>query len=567
MFCHRGWCYNGTMATWFMLRSIRTRLVLLLAVLVLVPVITGFALFSRAAGTIIEQQLMDSQKAVLQQTVLHLERITGTLSIAVNYLSSSAAGRRFIAAQHDLDGGERFLAVQDLQGTMRLISTSMFRYTTHSYFITADTMATTISDTARNIEAIQASSWYLQALRQPERLHWSIEERRIWHEDGPADKLELTVARAIRSHDGSAVSAVAAVSINAADLLSILEDGMVLEEEGTEKAFDDATDRDLTMTLENGWVVRFPLAAEQVLTELRSLQRHGIIIMTALALLVAIIIVLNVFSTTQSLVTLREKIQEVEAGNLNTRMPVLNDDEIGQLARQFNRMLDQIQSLFQQVEHEHALTEEARFSRLRAQVRPHFLLNSLNTLNWSARMSGADNVSRMIQALSAILERSLYERDSVVPLSKEVETTKQFLLLETLRTGDRWEMTINDSALVGDPKCPVFCLQPLVENALEHGIAPDQAEILQVTVILRGHPKPSPGMLEIIVEDDGQGFNDLPEDGLPREGTREDSGIGLWNIHQRVTSLFGHTWGVFLEQRAPRGARVGIRLPYVSAEK
>ncbi len=550
------------MATRFLPRSIRTRLVLLLAVLVLVPVLAGFALFSRVASRIIEEQLMASQNAVLQQTVLHLERITGTLSTAVNYLSSSAAGRRFLAAQSDPDQGEQFLAVQELQSTMRLISTSMFRYTMHSYFLTEDIMVATVSDTSRNRDVIQESTWYRRALSQPERMHWSIEERRLWHDDGPAETLELTVARAIRSYDRSTVAAVAAVSINARDLLSILEDGMILEEAGTASAGTRGNEDDLFMTMENGWVVRFPLAADQVLAELRTLQRHGVILVTALALLVAVVIVLNVFSTTRSLVVLREKIQEVEAGNLNTRMPPLGDDETGQLAGQFNRMLDQIQLLFQQVEHEHHLAEEARFARLRAQVRPHFLLNSLNTLNWSARMSGADNVSRMIQALSAILERSLYERESVVPLSREVETARQFLLLETLRTGDRWDLTIDDTALDGDPQCPVFCLQPLVENALEHGIAPDREEIVQVSVILRGCPAPPPGLVEIIVEDDGRGFDTIPDDGHPREGVSADGGIGLWNIHQRVRSLFGPSWGVFLERRDPGGARVSIRFPY-----
>ncbi|TVR05728.1 MAG: HAMP domain-containing protein [Spirochaetaceae bacterium] len=547
-------------------RSLRTRLIVLLAVLVLVPVLAGFAIYTRSAAGLIERQLIESQSAVLSQTVLNLNRVIGTVNTSVNYLSSSSAVQHYIETTEPVDTAAGFFAVRDLQDTMRVVSTAGFQHTMDIFFLTPTGFVSTIVDARRNRNEFLNSRWFERANSHPERIHWTLETQRTGMSDGLRASKMLTAARAIRSYGGGGVAGVAAVSIDSRDFTLVIDPRMIIRD-GAEILIQQevvtAPLRVLSAGLENGWTIEYPLSGDLFLGDLAALQRRGLAMILLLGILLSAVIVWNVFSGTRSLLLLRRSAAEVAAGNLTARAPDLPKDEIGLLAEQFNRMLDQIGQLFEQVRREHDLAEEARMARLRSQIRPHFLLNSLNSVNLAARMSGADNVCDIIAALSSILERSLYERETTVPLSREIQTTRDFITLERLRSGDRWNIEIDADGVVGDPLCPVFCIQPLVENAVQHAVPSSRTVQLHVTVSFCCLPQASPKVLEIVVADDGVGFPEKSRGGLPEPSPT--GGIGLRNIHERIRSQFGPDWGITIEPRNPAGSRVTVRLPYRSA--
>ncbi len=550
----------------FRFRSIRTRLSFFLILLVLVPVFGVFTVYTRQAARVIEARLIESRQGVLNQTVLNLNRIIGTLATSVNYFSASPQLQRYILSLQDGDRVEQFLASQALSNTMQLVSSTAFQHEMLVFFMSDEAVVSNLTDIHRNAPRLRASEWYGRALANPLQFQWTIESLPLYTERGLRNTELLTLARAFVSHDASRVVGVSAVSILTQDILDILDPRMVIVDDRGNRLMDEPpgpTAVVLRERLENFWTLEYALSEDELFGDLLALQlQAGVFLFLLLAFLVGIIL-LYVYSSTQSLIQLRERAGLVEQGDLSVRMPRLPDDEIGQLAHQFNGMLDRIETLIHELKEEHRLVEEARFAQLKAQVRPHFLLNSLNTVQWAARMSGADNVSQMVSALSKILERALYEKAPFVRLSSELETVKQFLVLEQLRTGDQWTVSIDTDSLDVDPVCPTFCLEPLIENAIKHGLPTPDGSVMEINV--RCHRDEDRLILE--VEDSGKGFCDVP--GLPdsRPAGRPEpgvGGIGLANIQQRIQQAWGGDYGLRLYHREPHGTRAVITMPFLN---
>lgn len=197
-----------------------------------------------------------------------------------------------------------------------------------------------------------------------------------------------------------------------------------------------------------------------------------------------------------------------------------------------------------------ALLAEARLDALRSQINPHFLFNTLNTINALVR-THPDQARRVIVRLSALLRRMLYSRENTCSLREELEFIDSYVEIESMRFGEERLQMVKDvapEALAAQVPC-VF-LQPLVENAIKHGLTP-KADGGVVTV--SAHVQA--GMLDVVVQDNGVGMSsDELRDSLRR-------GIGLTNIRERLRSLYGATYRMDVESTENVGTVVRIALP------
>ena len=192
----------------------------------------------------------------------------------------------------------------------------------------------------------------------------------------------------------------------------------------------------------------------------------------------------------------------------------------------------------------------ARLAALKARLDPHFLYNALNAAVTLARRGQGDDTSRVLEELTALLRYVLDESRSSVPLSEELAFIRRYLDIMGLRFGARLTYSIRFDADVTDAPVPPLILQPLVENAVEHGVANATGPVA-VHVSAR---RASHGLL-IAVEDDGPGPN-----AAPRVGT----GIGLGATRERLAMLFGEAAALTLGPRVPRGAVTELTLPLPS---
>lgn len=275
--------------------------------------------------------------------------------------------------------------------------------------------------------------------------------------------------------------------------------------------------------------------------------------------------------------------EAISQGRLDTPdVDESREDEIGNMARAFNKMKrsmrQQLVVLEEKNEMERALhkkqrealeletlMEQEKLQKLRSQINPHFLFNTLNVILYTSQQEGAERTHALISSLGNLFRYSLASNTSLVPLSREVRIVNEFYTLNKVRFGDRirlkWE--VSPEIDLTETLVPSFLIQPMVENAFRHGLAPKEAGGTAVVSI-----QPSGETLLVTVSDDGVG---MEEDALAalRENLKSppDTGdhIGLYNVAARL-GLRGEGFGLTIDSASGEGFRVELRLPLIREE-
>lgn len=261
-------------------------------------------------------------------------------------------------------------------------------------------------------------------------------------------------------------------------------------------------------------------------------------------------------SLTRPLEELTDMTKRIKKGETDLRVKVTRHDEIGELGQSFNEMLDQIEALLVREYETKLLLNRAEYNALQAQINPHFLYNTLDTMSSIAQVRGCGEVSHLCQSLSNIFRYSLDMKNPFSTVAKEIVHLKNYIYVMNVRMrGDvEYEFDIDDEAL--KDTVPRICVQPLVENALSHGLRNVRG---RKKVAVRA--KAEGGMLIITVEDNGVGIGNAGE--LNRRMEENDldlvergSSIGLININARVKMLYGNAYGIRVESEPGSGTRV-----------
>ena len=264
---------------------------------------------------------------------------------------------------------------------------------------------------------------------------------------------------------------------------------------------------------------------------------------------------------------------------MNLRIPGERQDEVGLLGRSFNAMLQQIGRLLSQVREEQRLKREAELRSLQAHIQPHFLYNTLDTIQWLARKDGAKEAAEMVEALSKLFRIGLSKGQETIPLADELEHIRSYLKIQKTRYKDKLNYEIEAGAIRGDTLVLKLILQPVVENAIYHGIKERRGPgHIAIRVSERD------GVLEFTVEDDGVGMSEErlaalrgtlespmasggetgAGGGLPvSPAASAGSSYGLRNVQERIRLTFGESYGISVESKEKQGTRVTIRHPII----
>lgn len=304
-----------------------------------------------------------------------------------------------------------------------------------------------------------------------------------------------------------------------------------------------------------------------LLSDIRAMSRF--IFMLCLSILPIFLLLANKIykEVIYPIYVLSDKMQQIEKGELGKQIVSDRTDEFGYVFAAFNRMSKQIQHLVNCVYKEKLALKNAEIKSLQAQINPHFIYNTLEMINWKARMSGNDDISEMIEALSGILEINIDRRDSrFLMIQEEIDYIKNYIFLIQKRFGERIQFKVETSEDVLTYKIPRLILQPLVENAIGHGIEP----VGQGCIVLRIEEESE--HLTITIEDNGQGIEenkliDIQEqlgshDKVCIENEHDTKGhIGIINVQRRIKLLYGEGYGMNLYSEWEQGTRITIVLP------
>lgn len=274
--------------------------------------------------------------------------------------------------------------------------------------------------------------------------------------------------------------------------------------------------------------------------------------------------------------------RSISQGRLEeTDIQVSNKDELGELVDSFNRMkhatrkniqtLEENQQLAEQL-HKEALEraemekrlETTRMDLLQSQIKPHFLFNTLNTISGMAELEDAEKTDSMIRSLSRLFRYNLHTTDQFVSFSQELEVARDYLYLQQMRFGDRVQYELPDpsapeSSAFSSTMVPVFLLQPLVENAVIHGIAKkEQGGKITISA------EKDDDAFRIRVSDTGAGMDPDTLQGLKSALKGEPSdvrvGIGIGNLYKRLETLYGPD-SMQISSTAGEGTQIDIAIP------
>ncbi|RED61937.1 sensor histidine kinase [Cohnella phaseoli] len=254
---------------------------------------------------------------------------------------------------------------------------------------------------------------------------------------------------------------------------------------------------------------------------------------------------------------------QIRLGQLETKIGNSYPDEMGKLTETIDKMVEQLKLLIFQVESEQQAKRDAELKMLQAQINPHFLFNTLNSLKWSAMMSGNETVRQGIESLSELLRNTILVKEELIPLEMEIDNLLHYATIQRIRYGDSFKLScaMSDDELYA---ClvPKFILQPIVENSILHAGNEDGRRVgIRVEGVREG------ATLKIVIADDGKGFDMNDAQNRKSSSHAKLSGIGIGNVDERIRLHFGAAYGLVTRSAPNEGTETEIKLPILAKEE
>lgn len=292
------------------------------------------------------------------------------------------------------------------------------------------------------------------------------------------------------------------------------------------------------------------------------------IIITVLAIIISINSFISVSGAVQKPIADMEKLStKVANGDLTARIDIPKVDELDTLAENLNSMTEQIDVLIKKNMEEQKNFQKAEMKALQAQITPHFLYNTFDTIVWLAEEEHTDEVVKITKAFSDFLRISLSRGHEWITVSQELEHIKNYLTIQKIRYADILNYSIDADESLMNIKMIKLILQPLVENAIYHGIKNKRGRgELKVSV---HYTDETNSIIQFTVEDNGAGFTEERLGQVRNElrtGSQDSEKLssvyGLYNVNKKLKLYYGdHTEGLIIESESGKGSKISFRIP------
>ena len=269
---------------------------------------------------------------------------------------------------------------------------------------------------------------------------------------------------------------------------------------------------------------------------------------------------------------LQSRIEKIGEGDFSADPAIEWDNELGDIGRGINSMSANVTALMERRLEVEKQKQDLEYRMLQNQINPHFIYNTLNSIKWMATIQHAPGIAEMVTALSRLLKSISKSNERLVPLYEEFALLNDYFTIQQYRYGGTITLDVSyieDESLNQSCLIPRFTLQPLVENAIFHGIEP-KGSAGEVT--LRVERDAANGDVLIHLTDDGIGMTPeqaakaLQEPG-PEEAAAKYRHVGMWNVHKRLQYSFGEAYGLSIESEPGVGTMVTVRLPGPDSKK
>lgn len=279
-------------------------------------------------------------------------------------------------------------------------------------------------------------------------------------------------------------------------------------------------------------------------------------IVLGLAIIISIIISKEI---TRPLKVLKNSMKEVEKGNFEVvNLEVSGDNEIRSLSNTFNIMILRIKELMEQNIREQKQKRKSEIKVLQAQINPHFLYNTLDSIIWMAEGNKTNEVVIMTSSLAKLLRESISNEEETTTIEREINYIKSYLTIQKMRYKDKLEFKIDVEKSIYNVNIIKLILQPIVENAIYHGIKYKEGKSL---ISIEGYD--CGNEIEILITDTGIGLDEYQLKNILKYGKKNEksNGVGIYNVQMRLQLTYGNEYGLFYESKKSEWTRVKIKIP------
>ncbi len=545
-------------------------IMMILCSLIPVCVISGYTQI-RTVQIMREKEQIGLEQ-VLEQSVNSIDNRIQIYTNLINYLTYSSDLREIMEKECSSDY-EAYLAYTEIADPMFTMP-QLYHEEIRSITLYAENIQVEHGNTLAPLSVAQNQTWYSK-INEKGTVQWLVKQ---------GNKKEILAVRKFYRQDSIQAMLVLTLDYNRvlepfADLLTENRGGLILDEQGN--------------VVYSGYRMDAPYKPDKE-TSLNYLKEHYVCIekkiedtkwnfclyqpkeeleksvwtlllgnIPVLLLCLLLILLLGYFFSRKMVERLEQLTENMNQINLGLRKVTVvsqSKDEMGVLVRTFTRMMDEINKLISQVYEAKIKLQKTEMKALQAQINPHFLYNSLSIINWKALEADNEEISRITLALSTYYRTSLNKGETMTIAANEIRNIDAYLQIQLIMHDNSFQVIkeIQEDAL--SYSVPKLILQPLVENAIEHGLDVSEKEEkwLKISVCKEKDA------LIMAVEDNGMGMSEEQAKSII---TYRSKGYGVRNVNDRITLLYGEEYHLRVKSRQGEGCRIEIAIPVNKEEK
>ena len=546
----------------------RHKLTILLVVTALVPM-TVLALYAHSRqSTMVRSSDLEDMQSIIDQTKESIDSQTAVYSSLLNYLTYSPDIEEIIKEKNidNYTAYEKYNEIADpLLSVPKSYHDAINRIQLFARSIQVEHEYTLVP------LAKMKEEWWSSELQDDVRIQWLVN----------LESKEVAAVRMI--YDDQALDAAICIALDydkifqpLTNILTEENGGMVTDEDGrilyNKSELEDielkkSDDRDTALekinqecaytmaeSKENNWGFYLYKSQRAISGSVRRLLLEEIPLMAACCLITLVLGLSFSRIFTRKIEELTRNMDKVNHGSREVTVSSDSEDEVGILINSFRRMMDEINRLIDEVYVNKIALKEYELKALQAQINPHFLYNTLSMMNWMAIRSGQMEISKVTLALSTFYRTALSKGEDMVTVETCIRNMEAYLEIQLTMHDHNFTVEWETDPDIKNEKMPKLLLQPVVENAIEHGIDEKEEGDKKLFLSFKGQGDD----VEIIVRDNGTGMEQEKAETLV---TYQAKGYGLKNVNDRIRLLYGESYGIQIYSAPGEGTTVIMRFP------
>ena len=546
----------------------RHKLTILLIFTSLVPM-TVLALYSHGRQSImVRNSELEDMQSIMEQTKESIDSQTAVYTSLLNYLTYSPDIEEIIK-EKDIDNYSAYEKYTEIADPLLSIPKA-YHDAIKSIELFADSIKISHEYTLAPLDKMK-EAWWSEELKDDVRIQWEVDQ----------DRKEVAAVRKI--YRSQKLDAVLCITLDYnkifqpfTNILTEENGGIVTDKKGTilysrsnlKELKSDCSDNISSMlplvkqscaytqtkSDENDWIFYYYKSQNAISGSVRRILIEEIPLIAGCLFIIVVLGLLFSRVFTRKIEELTRNMDQVNHGSREVTVYSDSNDEIGIMVNSFRKMMDEINRLIDEVYVNKIALKEYELKALQAQINPHFLYNTLSMMNWMAIRSNQMDISKVTLALSTFYRTALSKGEDVVTVENCIQNTKAYLEIQLVMHDHGFTVDWEIDPTIKNEKMPKLLLQPIVENAIEHGIDEKEEGDKNLSLSFRGKED----VVEITVRDNGKGMEQEKAEKLV---TYQAKGYGLKNVNDRIHLLYGDEYGIQIFSELGIGTTVVMRFP------